>query len=89
MNVHLWHIHSKSTWFKIGDAPNHYFFMLVIAKRIWETIKKLALPNGRIIEDEYEILHGFYSHYRNLYKKDPGVATFSVKRAEILTLITK
>lgn len=89
MNAHLWHIRSRSTWFKIGDAPRCYFFILVTTKRIRETIKKLALPDGRITKDENEILHGVFSHHRKLYKRDPRVALFRNKRDDILRLITK
>lgn len=74
---------------KIGDAPSQYFFKLVQAKRIRETIKNLALPNGRITQDEFEILHGVYTHCRNLYRKDPRVERFKAVRDEALALITR
>lgn len=89
MNAHLWHLHSKSTWFKIGDAPNKYFFMLVTAKRIRETIKKLALADGWIMEDKNEILHGVFTHYKNLYRQHPRVARFQIMRDEVQRLITR
>lgn len=41
---------------KLGEAPHLYFFKPVQAKRIRETIKILALPDGRVMEDEQEIL---------------------------------
>lgn len=42
---------------KLGDAPNQYFFRLVQAKRIRETIKILTTPDGGSTEDEGEILN--------------------------------
>lgn len=88
-SVHLWHIRSHSTWVKIGDAPNQYLFKLVTAKRIGESIKILALPDGRIIEDENDIMYGVYAHCKNLYKKDPTVSQFIGIRNEVLKLIFK
>lgn len=60
--AHLWRIRSRSTWMKLSDAPSQYFFKLVQAKRIEESIGKLALADGRITEDEYKILQGVHSH---------------------------
>lgn len=52
----LWKLHNKSKWMKLGDAPNAYFFLLIQGKRAREAMKALALPDGKIIEDEGEIL---------------------------------
>lgn len=41
-----WRICSKATSLKIGDAPMTYFFKLVHAKRIHESIKKLMFSDG-------------------------------------------
>lgn len=48
LSTHLWRLRSHSTWLKIGDAPSHYFFKLIAAKRISEMIKVLALSDGRL-----------------------------------------
>lgn len=63
-------------WLKLGNVPNQYFFQLVKAKRIWESIKTLALLDGSITKDKSESLLEIHSHYRNLYKKDQRVASF-------------
>lgn len=63
--------------------------MLVTAKRIWETIKKLALADGWLTKDNDEILHSIYTHCRNLYKKDLRVASYKIMRNEVLSLITR
>lgn len=89
LKAHLWHIRSRSTWFKIEDAPRSYFFMLVTTKRICEIIKKLVLDDGRVIEDESKILHGIYNHCRNLYRRDSRVVRFITHRDEVLSLITR
>lgn len=69
-SAHLWQIRSRSTQLKIGDPPSQYFFKLVTPKWIQESIKKLAMHDRRIMEDELEILARVFTHYRNLYKKD-------------------
>lgn len=74
LSAHLWRIKSKSTWMKIGDAPNKCFFLLVTTKRICESIKTLALVDKRLIEDKTKILEGVYAYYRKLYQKDRRVA---------------
>lgn len=76
LQTHLWRLRSNSTWVKIGDAPTAYFFMLVKAKCIRETVKALARANGSITEDEQELLSGVHTHYASLYKKGHKVATF-------------
>lgn len=45
---------------RTNDAPSQYFFKLVQAKLIHESIKKLLLEDGQIAEDESEILQGVF-----------------------------
>lgn len=52
-------------------------------------IKNLALPDGRVTQDENKIIQGVFYHCRNLYRKDPMIDTFIVARAVILGQITK
>lgn len=76
LQTYLWHLYSRSTWGKIGDAPMAYFSMLVKAKSIWEMVKAIARVDGSITGDKLEVLNGVYDHCACLYKKDPRVATF-------------
>lgn len=85
LSVNLWRLRSCSIWLKIGDAPSQYFFHLVKAKRIRESIKILAPPNGSLMEDEDMILQGVHAHYRKLYKWDPRVTNFQETRDEIFS----
>lgn len=66
----MWRIRCKTTWFKLGDAPNQYFLKLLQEKIIRETIKVLSILGGGVIEDEEEILRLVFLHCRNLYSKD-------------------
>lgn len=43
LSANHWHLRSHSLWLKLGDAPSNYFFKLVTAKCIRESIKVLAL----------------------------------------------
>lgn len=87
--MNLWKIHSRSIWLKIGNALSQYFFKLVQAKRIGETMKKLMLSGIKITSDKVEIPHGVYTHCKKLYKKHPRVESFNVVRDKVLALITK
>lgn len=85
----MWRNRSRLVWLKLGDASSNYFFKLVTAKRIRESIKTLALSDGRLTEDKSEILIRVYDHYRELYKRDLNVARHADVRAEVLALIAK
>lgn len=71
----------------MGDAPKPYFFKLLYAKRIRETIKILTTLDGRSVENEDEILHEVYDHYHRLYTKDNEVDFYQLMRDKVLSLI--
>lgn len=85
----MWRIRSRSHWEKLGDAPSTYFFQLVVVKRMREMIKVLVLPNGRVTEDEQEILQEVFRSSRTLYARDQQVALNKMVRSEILELVDK
>lgn len=88
-NATLQQIRSKSSWMKIGDSPSQYFFKLVQAKRIQESIKILSTLDGGSTKDKEEILRGVYNHCRCLYVKDHQVELYSEQRDGVLSLIDK
>lgn len=77
--ANLWRICCKATWMQLGDAPSQYFFKLLRAKKICETIKILKTPNGRSIEDEDKILQGVLDHYSVMYVRDYRVKLLETK----------
>lgn len=86
LDMTIW---SRSCWLKLGDAPSSNFFKLVQDKWAWETIKALALLDGRFNEDKGETLLGIQNFCRHLYAKDPQIERSSMVKTKILSLIDK
>lgn len=75
---------------KIGDALSQYFFKLVMAKRIKESIKLLTLPDGRVTKDERKFSMEFSPTLGSYIRNIRGwLALMVLEYAEILKFITK
>ncbi|KAL3690426.1 hypothetical protein R1sor_016735 [Riccia sorocarpa] len=79
----------KITWIKEGDASSKYFFARLKVKHAHEKMTSLETDDGRILEDQEEMLQEVYKYYRDLYKAEEDTEEVLEKRRIVVGRIDR
>ncbi|KAL3686357.1 hypothetical protein R1sor_008931 [Riccia sorocarpa] len=65
-----WRLRSKARWLKEGDAPSHYFFVMLKSNFKRENIESLTTAKREILTSKDEILAETHRFYQDLFSED-------------------
>lgn len=80
---------SQICWLIWDDVPTKYFLNQLKAKQARESIYKLRLEDGTVIENEEDILLEVFRFYSTLYRSNLEVTNNYLDRQNVLKLIQK
>ncbi|KAL3687195.1 hypothetical protein R1sor_013504 [Riccia sorocarpa] len=79
----------KITWIKEGDAPSKYFFARLKTKHVQEEMTVLETADGRLLEDQEEIVKEVFRYYTDLYKADEETEEVLDRRRVVIDKIDR
>ncbi|KAL3687495.1 hypothetical protein R1sor_013804 [Riccia sorocarpa] len=84
-----WRRWSRTRWIKEGEMPSKFFFSLLKAKRVRESITMLKTEDGRQLEKEEDIIKELFKYYSELFRQSHISDRDKQNRRDVLSKITK